>query len=301
MTTVARAPVVVGVDGSPRSLDAVETAAAEAALRHRPLRIVHALVWPVPGTPVTPGLAGSSLRAFRDQADEIVHEAALIAAKIAPGISVTTQVVNGGPGHVLRDQSRQAAVLVLGDRGFGGFSELLVGSVAVQTATHGACPVLVVRGDRHGVGPIVVGVDGSAASTQALDFAVEEAVLRGAELVALHVWTGSSTTELNETLPMSYEAWSGDQEEQRVLAEALAGIAQRHPDVPIRREVVHGSARRRLTERSHTAQLVVVGRGRGGVARLLLGSVSQHLIHHADCPVAVVRPALNGASSTGRP
>jgi len=178
---------------------------------------------------------------------------------------------------------------------------LIVGSVAVQTATHGACPVLVVRGDRHGVGPIVVGVDGSAASMRALDFAVEEAALRGAELVALHVWTGSSMTELNDTLPMSYEAWSGGQEEQRVLAEALAGIAQRYPDVPIRREVVRGSARHLLTERSRMARLLVVGDRGGGVARLLLGSVSQHLIHHADCPVAVVRPALNGASVGGRP
>ncbi|RSM49344.1 universal stress protein UspA [Actinoplanes sp. ATCC 53533] len=300
MTAVAGAPVVVGVDGSRRSLDAVETAAAEAALRHRPLRIVHAFGWPSLGTPVTPGLAGPSLRAFRDQADEIAHEASLLAAKVAPDTSITAQVLDGGPGYVLRDESRQAALLVLGDRGLGGFSELLIGSVAVQTATHGACPVLVVRGERRSAGPIVVGVDGSAASVRALDFAVEEAALRGTELLALHVWTSSSSTELNDTLPISAEAWSGDQEENRVLAEALAGIAQRHPDVPIRREVVRGSARRLLVERSRTAQLVVVGK-RASVARLLLGSVSQHLIHHAACPTAVVRPAPNGASSGGGP
>jgi nucleotide-binding universal stress UspA family protein len=295
MTVVAGAPVVVGVDGSQRSLDAVEVAAAEAVLRNRPLRIVHAFLWPTVGIAVSPGLAGPSLQAFRDQAEEIVSEAAQLAAKTAPEIPITSQVIDGGPGHLLQDQSRQAVLLVLGDRGLGGFSELLIGSVAVQTATHGACPVLIVRGDRHRAGPIVVGVDGSAVSMQALDFAVEEAALRGAELVALHVWTGDSGTELNDTLPRSYEFWSGDQQEKRVLAEALAGIADRYPDVTIHREVVHGSARRLLEQRSRTAQLVVVGdRGHGGMTGLLLGSVSQHLIHHAGCPTVVVRPAPNG-------
>ncbi|GAA3337477.1 universal stress protein [Amorphoplanes nipponensis] len=291
MTAVTGAPVVVGVDGSRRSLDAVEAATAEAVLRHRPVHIVHAFVWPTVGTAATPGLAGPSLRAFRDQADEIVAEAARLAAKLAPDVPATTHVRNGGAGQVLRDESGHAALLVLGDRGLGGFTELLAGSVAVQAATHAACPVLVVRGDRHSAGPVVAGVDGSAVSMRALDVAVEEAVLRGTELVAVHGWTGNSGTELNDTLPMSYEAWSGDQEEERVLAEALAGIAGRYPDLTVRREVIRGPARQVLVERSRTAQLVVVGdRGHGGVAGLLLGSVSQHLIHHAACPVVVARP-----------
>lgn len=291
MTAAAGAPVVVGVDGSRRSLDAVKAAAAEAVLRHRPLRVVHAFVWPTLGIAASPGLAGSSLQAFRDQAAAILDEALQLAEKVAPDTSITAQIVNGGPGQVLRDESRRAALLVLGDRGLGGFSELLIGSVAEQAATHAACPILVVRGDRRPDGPVVVGVDGSAVSVRALDFAVEQAALRGAELVALHVWTGNSTTDLNDTLPMSYEFWSGDQEEERVLAEALAGLAQQYPDVPIHREVVRGSARRVLVERSRRAQLIVVGsHGHGGVAGLLLGSVSQHLIHHAACPAVVVRP-----------
>ncbi|MFI7542485.1 universal stress protein [Actinoplanes sp. NPDC049599] len=291
MTALAGAPVVAGVDGSRRSLDAVEVAAAEAVLRRRPLRLVHAFAWPTLGTAVAPGLAGPSLRAFRDAAHEIVNEALLLAAKVAPDTRITAEILNGGPAQILRDETRRAVLLVLGDRGLGGFSELLIGSVAAQTATHGSCPVLVVRGDRHSAGPVVAGVDGTAGSARALDFAVEEAALRGTDLVALHAWGGTSITELNDTLPMSYDSWSGDREERRVLAEALAGVAQRYPDVPIHREVMHGSARRLLVERSRSAQLVVVGTGgHTGVAGLLLGSVSQHLIHHAACPAVVVRP-----------
>jgi nucleotide-binding universal stress UspA family protein len=268
---------------------------------------VHALGRPGAGTAVTSGPAGPAPRPDDDRADHdrtdhhradgILREATLLASKIAPELPVSAQLRHGGPGQVLPDESRQAALLALGNRGLGGFSELLVGSVAVQTVNHGACPVLVVRGDRHRAGPVVVGVDGSAVSMRALDLAVEEAVLRGAELVALHVWTGSSGTELNDTLPMSYAAWSGDQEEERVLAEALAGIGQRHPDLPVRREVVRGSARHLLVDRSRSAGLVVVGdHGYGSLTRLLAGSVSQYVIHRAACPVLVVRPGAGAGS-----
>jgi nucleotide-binding universal stress UspA family protein len=130
-------------------------------------------------------------------------------------------------------------------------------------------------------------------SSAALDFAAEEAVLRGTELVALHSWSGNDGTELNAGLPMTYEFWAGEEEERRVLAEALAGVAERHPDLRIRRQVRRGSARRLLHDWSLTSQLVVVGdRGHGGLAGLLLGSVSQHLLLRAGCPTAVVRPAL---------
>ena len=105
-----------------RGLDAVEAAAAEAAIRHRPLRIVHALVWPVIGFAFAPGTTGSALQAIRDQADDIVSEASLVAAKVAPDVPVTAEVLTGPPGQVLRDESRAASLLVLGDRGLGGFS-----------------------------------------------------------------------------------------------------------------------------------------------------------------------------------
>jgi nucleotide-binding universal stress UspA family protein len=300
MSAVAGAAVVVGIDGSPSSLDAVHAAATEAALRHRPLHVVHAFVWPTLIAAAPPDVVGPSLQAFRDQAQAFVAEAVQLAAKVAPDVRTTSQVVTGGAVPVLLAASRHADLLVLGDRGLGGVSGLFVGSVAVQAATYGACPVLVVRGGHCPTGPVVVGVDGSATSALALDFAVEEAALRGAELIALHAWNGGSSTELNDTLPMTYEFWSGEDQENRVLAESLAGLAKRYPDVLIRRQVVRGSARHLLADVSRTAGLVVVGdRGHGGFAGLLLGSVSQHLIYHAACPIAVVRQALLEAQAKG--
>jgi nucleotide-binding universal stress UspA family protein len=288
-------PVVVGVDGSPHSLDAVDTAAAEAASRGRPLRIVHALVWPTIHTPLPPGVTHAPDSAFRAQAETYLEEAVAVATKAAPEVTVTAEVVTGAPVPVLLRETRHADLLVLGDRGLGGFTGLLVGSVAVQTATYGRCPVLVVRGERRPFGPVVVGVDGSAVSAAAIRFAADEAARRGAALVAVHAWHAPAVTGPGDMMPLVYDPELVAVEEGRVLAESVAGLRERYPDVPVRREVVEGPARRVLADRSYDAQLVVVGdRGHGGFAGLLLGSVSQHLIYHAGCPVAVVRGDIGG-------
>jgi nucleotide-binding universal stress UspA family protein len=287
MTSVAGAAVVVGVDGSPRSMVAVEVAAVEAARRRRPLRIVHVLVWPKLPVPLPPGVTETSPVASREQACGYLSEAAGFAGKVAPEVAVSTALVTGRPATVLTDESRRADLLVVGERGMSG---LLFGSVATELGSQAVCPVLVVRGEPRSTGPVVVGVDGSAESMRAIDFAMEEASLRGAALVALHAWIGSDWTELDRNLAAKREFLSGDAQERRVLAEALAGAGDRYPDVPIRRQVLRGDAGPLLSEWSHTAQLVVVGdRGHGGLVGLVLGSVSQHLIFHAACPTAVVR------------
>ena len=284
MTTVAGAAVVVGVDGPPRSSEAVEIAAAEAALRHRPLRIVHALHGPCLPVPlpyevgrIVPGEVQAQARCW-------LAEAAEVAAKVAPEVPATTELLTGWPADVLTRESRRAGLMVVGERGTGG---LLVGSVAIHLAAHAACPVLVARGEPRGAGPVVAGVDGSASSVAALEFAFEEASLRAVPLVAVHAWSGDDWTELTSELPVPVEFWSGDAQERRVLAEALAGSAERHPDVPVRRQVVRGHAGALLSEWSRVAQLVVVGDG--AAAGPALGRVSRHLIFHADCPTTVVR------------
>jgi len=296
MTTVAGAPVVVGVDGSARGLAAVGVAAGEAALRRRGLRIVHAFAWPPPGWSMTSGRALPPRAPARERAEACVTEAAEVAAKLLPPTAISSEVVAGDALEVLPAESRHAVLLVLGDRGTGGLQGMIAGSVAVRAATHAACPVLVVRGPQRPDGPVVVGVDGSRNSVAALEFAADEADRREAELVALHAWTGGDSTELNAELPMTYEFWAGQDEEERVLAEALAGVTERHPGLSVQGVVRRGSARRLMQEMSRSAQLVVVGdRGHGGFAGLLLGSVSQHLVYHAACPTAIVRPALLGA------
>lgn len=293
MSVAAEAGVVVGVDGSECSLAAVRSAAAEAVRRGRPLRIVHAFIWPLLRVPVEPSAFGPPEGGLRNQAERILAEAAEHARLAAPGLAVSTSLVDGAAAPVLLAESRHAALLVVGDRGLGGFASLVIGSVAVQAAAHAACPVLVVRGEEHGGeraaerdgdgggravsgGPVVVGVDGSETSALAVGFAVEEAALRGAELVAVHAWSGPVSAGPGDMLPLVFDAARLEEEEREVLAESLVAWRERYPEVVIRPELVHGRATQHLIERSATAQLVVVGaRGRGGFTGLLLGSVSQ--------------------------
>lgn len=290
MSTVTGSPVVVGVDGSASALRAVEFAATEAALRNRSLLIVHVRDWPPAGIALPTGPAGSVDATPRRAAAEILHDAAWHATRTAPHLTCTTRTLNGDPATVLLDLSEHAQLLTLGARGTGGFAGMIVGSVAARTTPHASCPVVLVR-EATATGPVVVGVDGSPASSAALEFAADEADRRGTDLVAVHTWTTASTTALNDILPMGYESWDSLEEQRRVLAEALGGIGERHPDLNVRREIRHGLARQVLTTLSDGAQLVVVGsRGHGGFTGLMLGSVSQHLMYRAACPVAVVRP-----------
>jgi nucleotide-binding universal stress UspA family protein len=250
---------------------------------------VHAFIGSTDAPAFAPPEPAASTAELRASAGELMAEGMDLAYKIAPEVTVTPDVVDGPPTPVLLAESRYANLLVLGDSGLGGVTGIAVGSVAVQTATYGSCPVLVIRGRHDRPGPVIVGVDGSKASAPALELAVEEASLRNAELVAVHAWTGDPS--MDQPGGPADECRSGERDEQRVLAEALAGIAERYPDVPIRRHVERGSARRLLAELSRAAQLLVVGdRGYGGFAGLLLGSVSQHLVYHASCSTIVARP-----------
>lgn len=296
MSTLAGTHVVVGVDGSDRSLAAVGAAAVEAADRGLPLRIVHAFIWPLMHVAVGPIAGGPPQSGLRHNAEQILAEAANEAHKVAAEVTVTTALIDGAAAPVLIHQSSSAALLVLGDRGLGGFTGLIVGSIAVQTVAHAACPVLVIRGTERTTGPVVVGVDGSELSALAVEFAAEAAVRRGTDLVAVHAWFGPTSPGAGEMMPLVHDPALLENEERRLLAESTAGLTERYPDLVIRREQQHGRAGHRLAEWSKSAQLVVVGaRGRGGFAGLLLGSVSQALLYHSACPVAVVRPTVNAA------
>ncbi|MCF4139443.1 universal stress protein [Streptomyces sp. Tue 6430] len=287
--------VVVGVDGAASSLAAVEAAAREARARDAVLRIVHAFVWPAMHVPTGPSPLGPPEGGIRNMVDRLTAEAVERARATAPDVDVRHAVVPGEPLTVLEAQSREAELVVVGSRGMGGFVGLLVGSTAVHLAAHGRCPVLVVREAAHADGPVVVGVDGSAAGRRAVDFAFAEAELRKAPLVALHAWTTwnaplPAPQDASEPYANPPGALAG--EEGRLLSEALAGCRERYPGVVVDHKVVHAGTREALIEASRSAQLLVVGaRGRGGFTGLLLGSVSQALLHHAHCPVAVVRGA----------
>jgi nucleotide-binding universal stress UspA family protein len=282
-------PVVVGVDGSASSLAAVRVATREAAWRQLPLRIVHAFIWPLMHVKMGPSEAGPHEGGLRHDAERTLAEAAAAARAADPAVSVLTDLITGAPSPVLLRAARDAELLVIGDRGLGGFTGLLVGSVAVQCTAHGHTPVLVVRGAERDTGPVVVGVDGSPDSTHTIEAAFEEAARRKAEVLAVHSWTRSSGHGHGEHHDHRHDAATVAEEEGHLLEESLAAMRKDYPDVPVREHLLRGKPAKILVDLSRQAQLVVVGaRGRGGLAGLLLGAVSHQVLHHADCPVLVI-------------
>jgi nucleotide-binding universal stress UspA family protein len=266
----------------------VRWAAQEAARRHLPLRLVAAVDWAVPA-----GIGAVDLQPeiFRDAieaaAQEWLAHARAVAEDVAPELGTETEVRGGVPAAVLHHESETAELLVVGNRGVGGFAGLFAGSVSIAAAASARCPVVVVRGTPTPDGPVVVGVDGSPVSEPALSFAFTAASARGSGLVAVHAWSDSTLDAAGWAL-LEWDAIEAG--ERELLAERLAGWSEKYPDVVVTREVVRDNPAAALVSRSRRAQLVVVGsRGRGSVRGALLGSVSQVLLRHAGCPVAVVR------------
>jgi nucleotide-binding universal stress UspA family protein len=280
--------VVVGIDGSESALRAVRWAAAEAARCGARLRVVTAFDWTQNHVVGEIQLGASYRDIMLKQARHNLADAATLAE--GTGIEVEQQLVVGFPIAVLTAESERAQLVVIGDRGLGGVTGLLLGSVAAGLGAHATSPVVVVRGDGEEpdpAAPIVVGVDGSPLSEAALAYAYEAAAARGVHLVAVHTWRPIAG-DLDVAPLLDWDAI--ETEEREVLAERLAGWSEKYPGVPVRRVVAKDRPAHALVEESRHAQLVVVGsRGRGSVAGLLLGSVSHAVLHRSHCPVAVVR------------
>ncbi|MFD4248445.1 universal stress protein [Amycolatopsis thermoflava] len=284
--------IVVGVDGSEEATRALRWAVEAARQRHEPLHIVHGFA------PIT-GFDGAGLAVLQqahdelvDAADDLVADAVRTAREAGgPDLTITTDRPTESGAPALIEASRAARTVVLGCSGTGGFTGMLVGSTTVEVAAHARCPVVVVRGRENADGPVVVGVDGSPVGERALAAAFEEASWRGAGLVAVHVWSDVDSGGYPSMVPIALDWEEIAADERRLLAERLAGWQEKYPDVVVERVVARDRPRRQLLSWSAKAQLVVVGsRGRGGFRGLLLGSTSQALIHHAQCPVMVVRP-----------
>ena len=283
--------ILVGVDGSESALAAVRWATAEAHRRKVGLRLVEALDSPSAESASRWAVETGVLERHQQAARDRVAAGATVAAEIAPEVPVTAEVVSGHPVECLRTEAQRAQLVVLGHRGIGGLAGLVVGSTAVALAAHADCPVVVVRGSEpvDGVGPVVVGVDGSPTSEAALEFAFDEADRRRARLIAVHAWQDLVLDPWFAPM-IDWDVIAAD--ERQLLAERLAGWGTKYPDVQVERVVVKDRPAHALQTRSVGAQLLVVGsRGRGGASGMLLGSVSQALLGHAECPVAIVRPA----------
>ncbi|MFG3310163.1 universal stress protein [Streptomyces wuyuanensis] len=287
--------VVVGVDGSPSALAAVAAAAQEALLRGVRLHVVHAFVWPAMHVPPGGSPLGPSAGGVRESVERLLTEAVERAQAAAPGVRVDHGVITGTAVTALEAESRTARLMVVGHHSSAGPAGLL-GSTAVHLAAHSHCPVMVVREQTTDDRPVLVAVDDTPRSRGAVAFAFEEASLRGAELVALHVcgtWADRSDTRPVDRVDPGNDAETIPDHEERLLHEALSGHRESHPEVTVRAHIVQGRTQPTLIEASRSARLMVVGaRGRGGFTGLLLGSVSQAVLRHAYCPVTVVRSGL---------
>ncbi|WP_037310009.1 universal stress protein [Amycolatopsis orientalis] len=295
MNTAER-KILVGVDGTGPGLAAVRWAAAVAARRRLKLLIVHALRADQPAYGA--GLAGP-VPWYGDLAEEgrrVLDEATEQARAVSPETVVDTIMPTDSPAPYLIDASKSAALVVVGGTGRGFFNELTLGSTASAVVAHAHCPVVVMRGKENTTaypaeGPVVVGIDGSPLSERALEVAFEEASWRNARLVAVHAWRDVTYDDAYGMARLVVQWESIEEEERRLLAQRLAGWQEKYPDVEVERVLVRDQPRHILLEWSAKAQLVVVGsRGRGGFTGQLLGSTSQALAHHAECPVMVVRP-----------
>jgi nucleotide-binding universal stress UspA family protein len=292
------AGVVVGFDGSATSTAALDWAAAEAARRGVPLKVVLAVelgaALPMPMDSGAPW----ALAKIEEAAREVLADAVERARKTDPGLVVESSLVIDTAAAALVAASRSAVLVVVGNRGHGDLVGTLLGSVAFGVTAHSQCPVAVVRGASTRVpgpgAPVVVGVDGSPASNAAVDEASELAERSGAALHVLAVyqvpvtgWVG--VTPWLDVYPEEELADAAAGTAKAVLAQARERIRRNHPALDVEYTTVRDRPAYALAERSKTAGVVVVGsRGRGGFRSLILGSVSRGLVHIAESPVLVV-------------
>jgi nucleotide-binding universal stress UspA family protein len=284
--------IVVGFDDTEHSFRAVECAIREARARKVPLRLLNVYRW-IPPTSfgLPPGLAAEE--AMRDASESVVAEAAERIRAEHPDLVVEAVSASGDPAGTLADASRRAAMLVVGGRGRGGFVGQLLGSVALRVLGYTECPVMVVRGDpAQDTGRIMVGVDldDPHGSSDILEFAFSEAVLRGAHVYVIHVWADPAGFYLirGAYLPEMFTAISANR--RKALDSLIEPWTRKYPDVTVSCQAFPGSPSQRLVDSTRLVDALVIG-GRvrtEGHAGMRVGALAHTVLHHAHCPVIIV-------------
>lgn len=284
----AELPVLVGIDGSHDGLVTLRWAAAYATRRQAPLHAVYVVDDHHEGD-VDQSLAGP------DDRTEVLDDALRELERIG-FTEASLDVRRGHPAGELIELSKRSQALVVGRRGTGGFAELVVGSTSQAcTALSTDVPLVVVPGTWDPAAPrrdrIVVGVDGSVESQDALSFAFELADRATTEILGVHaVELREGYPDPNAWVDPVQQPWVIDAED--LLAHALWGWQAKYPDVVVRQRSVAGHPVRVLAHESQDADLVVVGgTGRTAFSELRLGPVARGLLHHSKCPVAIIHHA----------
>lgn len=285
-------PLVVGVDGSESSLQAVDWAVDEAARHGLPLHLVHASRWeryeerlPSFGTDRPSGeITAENIVASCAERATLLHSDVKVSAEVLPEDTVTA----------LLEQSREAFAVVTGPRGRGALAETLLGSVSLAVAARAVSPVVVVRGgesNRAGaLGRVILAVGDLVEGSVAVRFAFREARARDAALHAVRSWRRPAHPHAGQSL-LEREATGLIYEEQAagVLSEVLDQVEREHDDIAVHREVIEGPAHRVLLDVSEQADLLVVGAlQRRDHTGMQLGRVSHAVLHRSACPVVIV-------------
>jgi len=283
--------IVVGIDGSPHSANALEWAIGRALLGGEHLELVNAYT-------LTPALDFYGYQAVAQPMDwvvELSHQVLDAAAtrvnEVAPALTCAQVSTLGQPAVVMAAASESADAVVVGRRGLGNVASALLGSVSTRLAVQAKCPLVVVgEADVPASGPIVVGVDGSSFGANALRYAVAEAAIRRTSVRAVVAFDAfhpgfRADPELTARMRAEVEAEAADTVASTLKQIELDGLAP----VDVEDVAVEGRPADVILDHAKDAQLVVVGtHGKGMVRRMLLGSVSRQILIDSDRPVAVV-------------
>ena len=285
---MATKPVVVGVDGSEESLLAAEWAAMQARRHGLSLRIVSAPAT-LPRMHAYQAVPATVADALRGMSERALDVAAVRADEVAPGLEITTSLLSGAPAVAVAGSGSDAAMLVVGIRGTGGFAAMALGSVSRYAAVRAPCPVIVVRQPNMAVHrEVAVGIRDPENPTAALTFAFEEATARRADLVVVHAWSWFPSSLRGpagqDAIDTPFHPEQICEEADRSLSATVEQWQGKYPDVQVRHDVIHGHPGHVLANYSIRADLLVIGRhGDAGI-----GSVQHALLGHARGPVAVV-------------
>lgn len=303
--------ILVGVDGSLASLHALDWATALAKKCGASLTIACSYSLPTfAAASLDGGYAALDDSTIQEGARMVLSSAA--ERVTAHGVPVSAQIASGDPAGALVELSQGHNLVVVGTRGRSGFAERILGTVSSALPAHSACPVVVVPGrdlkedePLPAIAPvkrIIVGVDGSDSAHGALHKAVHFAQLFDAELVAVTGVPVTSGSGILAWLPAAVDHEQVLKDIEGGLNTIIDAVEDENPGMTIRRIVLDGTGAELLTEFSQAADLLVVGsRGRGGFAGLLLGSTSQAVLHHSQCPVLIINKKADQAEPLDAP
>jgi nucleotide-binding universal stress UspA family protein len=294
---MAETGVVVGADGSDNGIAALRWAADTAVAYGLPLTVLYAR----PDANAEPTLVG--------EPSGVLADAVAVARAAQPDLEIRALQMPESPVQSLLTAGESADILVLGSRGVEGFRGLLLGSTTMHVAPYARCPVVVVHSGLEGglpfedtegyqgnPGQVVLGYDGSPASNRAAAFAFRHAAAIGTGVVAVSVEAGRGEPETEQIDPENATPGS----DTSAFHSPVIVTAAAFPDVPVSFVAGTGRPAEVLLAEALGADLLVVGsRGSGGFSGLVMGSVSQKVLAHAGCPVAVLHPGVSAETAAG--